>query len=146
MGAMMGRVLTVEVPGVPVAKGRPRVTRTGHAYTPTKTRDYERLVAGLVRHAMGNSAPLDGPLRLDLVAVFPRPRRLMARRHPDGRIAHTVKPDADNLIKSIVDGAEKGGAILNDSRICRLVVEKWHAARGEEPGVWMRLAELGGAL
>ena len=37
---------TVEliIEGEPVGKARPRFTRTGHAYTPDKTRKYEQAV------------------------------------------------------------------------------------------------------
>ena len=39
-------VYEFEVPGKVTGKGRPRVnTSTGITYTPTKTRDYETLVA-----------------------------------------------------------------------------------------------------
>lgn len=32
------------IEGAPVPKGRPRFTRTGHTFTPAKTRQYEALV------------------------------------------------------------------------------------------------------
>ena len=32
----------IEISGQPIGKGRPRFTKTGHAYTPTKTREYEK--------------------------------------------------------------------------------------------------------
>ena len=32
----------IELSGQPVGKGRPRFTKTGHAYTPEKTKEYER--------------------------------------------------------------------------------------------------------
>jgi len=36
--------ITFAIPGKPVPKGRPRVTRSGRVYTPKATRDYESLV------------------------------------------------------------------------------------------------------
>lgn len=33
-----------EVMGQPIGKGRPRFTRSGHTYTPEKTREYERRI------------------------------------------------------------------------------------------------------
>ena len=34
----------IEVSGQPIGKGRPRFTKAGHAYTPTKTREYEKRI------------------------------------------------------------------------------------------------------
>lgn len=44
--------VVVNIPGQPVPKGRPRFTRGGFAYTPDKTRKYEKLVAGLAKAAL----------------------------------------------------------------------------------------------
>ena len=38
---MNGGTVTIVIAGQPVAKGRPRVTRKGFAYTPAATRKYE---------------------------------------------------------------------------------------------------------
>ena len=35
-------MIDLTIPGVPVAKGRPRTTRTGHVFTPAKTRVAEK--------------------------------------------------------------------------------------------------------
>ena len=40
------------IEGAPVPKGRPRFTRTGHTFTPAKTRQYEALVTARAREAM----------------------------------------------------------------------------------------------
>lgn len=44
--------VVVNIPGQPVPKGRPRFTKGGFAYTPDKTRKYEKLVASLAKTAM----------------------------------------------------------------------------------------------
>jgi hypothetical protein len=57
----MSAPITFVVNGAAVAKGRPRMTRKGFAYTPAATRKYEahaRLAAGL---AMADQPPLQGP-------------------------------------------------------------------------------------
>ncbi len=69
---MTGTVQII-VPGPPVAKARPRVTRRG-TYTPAKTRAYEEHVQLVARQAMAGRKPLTGPLRAHVVAVFPVPR------------------------------------------------------------------------
>lgn len=52
------RAVVVNIPGQPVPKGRPRFTRGGFAYTPDKTRKYEKLVAGLAKTAMAGARRL----------------------------------------------------------------------------------------
>lgn len=37
-------MISFTIEGVPVPKGRPRFTRSGHTYTPDTTRKYEALV------------------------------------------------------------------------------------------------------
>ena len=41
----MEKKLTIVIDGVPVPKGRPRFTKAGVAYTPAKTRAYEKQAA-----------------------------------------------------------------------------------------------------
>lgn len=79
-------VFTFTVPGPPVPKQRARRAPNGVWYTPTKTRDYERLVASCALHA--GAKPKTGPVHITL-AIF----------WPDRR-----SRDADNVLKSIQDG------------------------------------------
>ena len=128
--------LTIWVPGLVKPKGRPRVTRTGHAYTPSSTRSYEARVALAAEQAMtraGLHEPLTGPLRLRCVALLPVPaswsnrqrqRALSGQRWPTGR------PDLDNVIK-IVD-ALNGIVFQDDSQIVALQAMKQYA---EKPGL-----------
>ena len=69
------RSYTVTIPGEPVSKGRPRMTKRGHTYTPKRTVDYERMVQTLF-HAGYGSPKLEGPilLRLDLYFGIPKSR------------------------------------------------------------------------
>ena len=66
------------VPLSPVSKGRPRVAVRGgkaHAYTPKKTKTFEASVAMVA--ATHIKERYTGPLRVDILAVLPRPKRLM---------------------------------------------------------------------
>jgi Holliday junction resolvase RusA-like endonuclease len=87
--------------GEPVGKGRPRFTRNGHAYTPRDTRVYEDLVAWCVRAK--HLPRLTGPLRLE--AFF------YCTRHPD----------LDNLVKALLDGCQRGGALINDNQVEEII-------------------------
>lgn len=94
------------VPGVPVVKGRPRFTRSGHAYTPSKTVNYEQLVAICAGQAMQDTPPFTGPLKVDIVAVWPWPKSMsQKKRQMAGSHWKTTRPDRDNLDKIIGDGA-----------------------------------------
>lgn len=117
----------IEIPGVPVPKGRPKFTRTGRAYTPTKTRQYENDIRTLARARMQGLEPMSGPIRLELVAYLPYPlgwpKWKTERVTGHGVfVAHTVKPDFDNLAK-IVD-ALKGIVWLDDSQITDSTIRK----------------------
>ena len=85
--------------------------------------------------------PLEGPLRLDVVAVFPRPSRLVWKRKPMPREPHIVKPDRDNIDKAVMD-ALTGKLWVDDCQVCAGGIEKWIAAGNEEPHVKLILRRV----
>ncbi|MDP6942737.1 MAG: RusA family crossover junction endodeoxyribonuclease, partial [Myxococcota bacterium] len=100
--------LRVTIPGPPVPKGRPRFTvRGGRArtYTDPKTVQYEHRVAWTISAATRSRelAPSGTPVRVDVLAVFPRPKRLQRQKDPAGLVPHTVRPDLDNVVKAVLD-------------------------------------------
>ena len=100
-------VLRLTVPGVPVAKGRPRFAN-GHAYTPERTVDAEVRLGTAMRQEFAE--PLDGPLMLTVEFWFARPKSWSkARRAEVIGNPHTGKPDLDNLVKTVKDA---GNTIL----------------------------------
>ena len=135
--------LRLSVPAVPVAQPRQRhrvITAGGrafaHNYTPK--RDPVNGFKATVRHALQEAytgPPVEGPVVLSAVFLFPRPGRLVWKRRPMPRVEHTGKPDVDNLLKSVKD-ALSGLAWRDDSQVCRLRdVEKFYAAGDEQPRV-----------
>lgn len=93
--------------GEPVAKGRPRFTRQGRAYTPKKTHDYESEVALMAKQAMGNQEPLETPIAVFVHVTFPIPQSYSKKRTEaclNGSERHTKRPDLDNCVKAITDG------------------------------------------
>lgn len=90
----------------PEGKGRPRarVTNGGHAqiYTPTKTRQYEAKIAQIASEYLPPGR-LEGPLRVDILAVIARPGRLCRKKDPDGLLWCPKRPDADNIRKAVLD-------------------------------------------
>ena len=124
--------LTVE--GTPVAKGRPRMTRTGTVYTPEKTRRYERLIAELTRLRMGARLPTENPCIVHVAAMFEIPHSWTVKRKmqtlAEGGF-HTSKPDLDNVAKTALDGiCGERGAILDDKQIVELCAFKSYGGMG----------------
>ncbi len=124
-------VLYFVVPGTPVAKGRPRFSRRGKfvkTYTDEKTMRFEECVAFYTREAMklvDYPFPIDGPVRLEIEAVFLRPKSRKKGSEMDR------KPDLTNVIKGVEDGMENGGVYVNDSRVVELSARKEYGELAE---------------
>ncbi len=134
------------IPGAPIGKGRPRATKMGNhvrLYTPKRTADWERSSALIMKNAW-RSAPLDGVCRVDLVAVFPRPKRLMRKKDPEQRVWHSSKPDIDNVCKSALDSMVMAGIIRDDTQVVLLSAQSVYAAKDEGPCVEVRLSSIDG--
>lgn len=122
--------------GAPRGKERPRLTKAGHVYTPEKTRDYEAALKYAAKEAMGDRAPLDGPLEISLEIVvpiavsWPKKRQSAARR---GTELPTKKPDLDNFMK-VIDACNLV-LWVDDSQIVKASLNKRY---GDKPGLWLR--------
>ena len=127
--------------GKPQGKGRPRFTRTGHAYTPDKTRDYEELVKVAYIAAGGHMIPQGVPVRVEITAVYPTPKSAtstMRGKMASGEILPTVKPDWDNVGKIVCD-ALNGTAWHDDAQVTQATVFKVY---GETPVVTIEIREV----
>ena len=117
----------LEIPGAPIAKGRPRMTKQGHAYTPARTRNYEADIRYQAIQRMKGRAKMEGALHVTVTAYLPVPqswpkwKRELVTDH-GVFIRHTSKPDADNLGK-IIDGLN-GVVWKDDSQISDLWIRK----------------------
>lgn len=102
------------VPGCPVPKERPRFFR-GHAFTPKRTREYEKKVKNIAI-SLGVKK-LTGDLRANIVFFIPDKRRR----------------DGGNMAKAVED-ALNGVAYEDDSQIklcCWEIVEDKQSPRAE---------------
>lgn len=130
------------VSGEPKGKGRPRATVFGkHArvYTPQETAVYENHVAQCYLTCHHNKFPFKGQVRVDVIAVFPYPKSAYWPKNAkhNGELrnewvsAHYLKkPDADNVLKAILDGLSKAGAWKDDSQVYSVSLKKFY---GEVP-------------
>ena len=128
------------IPGTPVGKARPRVTRSGHAYTPQKTKDYEMLVRSCYESQVGSfQFGAKKPLEVLIEAEFPIPKSASKKRAAEMvETYHTNKPDADNLAKGILD-ALNGVAFPDDSAVSALcVVKTW----SNDPCTYVSIREI----
>jgi Holliday junction resolvase RusA-like endonuclease len=88
--------LTLRFEVCPIGKGRPRFAKTGHAYTPKETREYENIIASLARQQYAEP-PVTIPISIGIVFTFATDDK---RRW--GMVKHT-RPDLDNCIKAVTD-------------------------------------------
>ncbi len=126
-------MINFTIPMKPVAKARPRLTRSGHVYTPKKTTDAEKIVALYARKAI--KEPLDGPVWMSVEFTFKMPKSWSKKKK---ELAKTVegtqykcgRPDIDNLFKLIAD-ALNGMAYHDDAQIVMLSALKRYGERDE---------------
>lgn len=128
-----------QVPGQPVAKARPRLSASGHAFTPKKTKQYERLVAGIAKKKWVGE-PMQGALKLQVTCIFRRPKRLLRKKDPSSRLWKITRPDLDNVCKAIADGVEV--IMKDDAQIVWIEASKMYASKGEEPHVLVTLEQV----
>ena len=101
------------VEGTPIGKGRPKFARRGNfvsTYTPTKTRDYETLIAEAARLAMSTAEPLKTPVAAYIYITVPIPQSYSKKRSKaclDGSERPCKKPDCDNIVKAFLDAMNK---------------------------------------
>ena len=135
------KTINFTIPSIPVAQPRQRhrvITSGGKAfatnYTPSKHPVTDFKASCKMSAAMAYCGPpLDCPITMDVVFVFPRPANVR-KKDGTGRLPHTGKPDRDNVMKSLQDALE-GILFRNDSLIYDGRVTKFKAAADEQPHV-----------
>ena len=127
------------VHGEPKGKGRPRFTKSGHAYTPRDTAEYEEYVkAEYLKQCRGERFGDDDELVMFISAYYKIPDRTSKKKLEQmvsGQIRPIKKPDTDNIIKIIADSLN-GLAYKDDSRIVSVVCTKYY---GTIPRVVVRI-------
>lgn len=140
------RPVTFFVPGEPIGKGRPRVsTIGGHArmFTPTKTANYETLIAVAAHQVMQDREMLAGPVLMELRILVPVAASWSKKKTAEalaGIVMPTKKPDADNVLKAICDGIN-GIVFRDDVQVVNVSLSKRFS---QSPGVHVRVTPLEG--
>ncbi len=111
------------------AKQRPRFnTHTGRTYTPNKTINYENWVKICYLEKYKDKELMDKPLRVTIRAFLEIPKSTSKKKKQqmlDNEILPMVKPDTDNIAKSILDSLN-GIAYKDDKQVAELIVYKFY--------------------
>lgn len=132
-----------DVRGIPKGQPRPRATIRGkHAgvYDPGTASTWRHAVI-LEARPLRPSAPIGVPVRVAVEFRMPRPKRLARRADPAGAIWCTAKPDADNLVKAVLDALTDDGWFADDALVVELQVRKVYHRKDGVPGASVEIAE-----
>lgn len=116
-----------------VAKGKPRQRFAGgHVYSPSTA--YEREVGTEFRRQNPGAEPMPKgvPVKVDVIAFFPEPKSATKAQRDSmrsGQILPTRKPDADNILKLVLD-ALNGLAWHDDAQVTSVTCKKLYGAEG----------------
>lgn len=116
----------------PVGKGRPRFTKQGRAYTPSKTVAAENAIKMWL--VQMNPPRLEGPLALHATFFLKRPKSV-----PKKRLYPNVRPDLDNYLKLILDAAN-GLLFEDDAQVVSATLLK---AYGDPERIELALTRMG---
>lgn len=112
----------------------------------------EAILFAARRHPEFPRDPWDGPVRVSIEAFFPRPKAMHAKKYPRDAIRKNTKPDADNLVKAVLDALtpprakrvtteeqravlRKGYLWIDDGQVHLGAVDRWYHAVDAGPGV-----------
>ena len=160
--------LIITVPGEPQSQDRRTRqlrARDGRTFTGTyllpETRKWrEAILAAARRHPDFPREPWHGPVRVSIEAFFERPKYMMAKKFGDGPIRKNTKPDADNLVKAVLDALtpprakrvtteaeravlRKGYTWIDDGQVHLGRVDRYYHATGDAgPGVIITIERI----
>lgn len=124
--------ITISLAGPPRGKQRARFGRLANgrvvAFTPQQTKSYEAMIRLLAQQEMAGRAPFEGPVKLELRAVFDVPSSWSKKKEADaltGQIRPTKKPDIDNIAKAWNDGLN-GVVYKDDAQIVVQSLSKYY--------------------
>ena len=139
-------VALFRVDGSPKAQPRPRAFARKLGNGQTVVRAYEAGTAENWKSRIADGSrpflpvsPLEGPIRVDLDLLLPRPKRLFRKKDPAGELPHDKKPDRDNCEKAVLDAMTELGWWRDDAQVCAGEVRKLYHAKDGRPGARIRV-------
>lgn len=136
--AMKEIIIKIETEAV--GKGRPRFTRYGSTYTPTKTKNFEKLIANEYILQSNNYIFDKVPIKVSVIIEKNIPKSA-AKKHRAELLSqkwNITKPDIDNCLKSILD-ALNGIAYQDDNQVSSISAYKINSTRNF---ITIKIAEL----
>lgn len=132
-------LLDLFVPGRPAPQGSKRHVGRGILVESSKAVAPWRTTVAWHAAQVFHGAPLDGPLRVDLDFVMPRPASTPKRSTPPA----IKRPDVDKLQRALFD-ALSGVVWRDDSQLVDVHARKRLAEVDEQPGALIRVAVSSG--
>lgn len=132
-------MIDFNIPGEPKAKQRARTTKTGHAYTPQQTVNYENWVKACFLEEPRKK--LEGAIKANITAYFSVPKSDKGKKREDklNNVIPCIKrPDLDNIAKIVLD-ALNGLAYDDDKQVTDLKIAKRYSI---QPRVEVILQEV----
>ena len=137
--------MEITIFGEPVPQGRPRFTRSGHAYDPQRSKNYKQLVRFWVTQYLKGKPfkPYENALCVDLTfhmgipTSWTKTKRIQA---VNGQIRPIVRNgDIDNMVKTILDACN-GLLWVDDAIITDLNARKRYT--GDVARVVIKITEV----
>ncbi len=134
-------VYEFEMIGDIVGKARPRMnTKTGRAYTPTNTKLYEYSLRQWFIREYPYFTPIETRVKVTIIAYFGIPKSTSKKKEAEMLqeiISPTKKPDADNIVKIVLDAMNKF-AFKDDTQVTKLEIEKKY---DKTPRIYIKIEE-----
>jgi len=134
-------VYEFEMIGDIVGKARPRMnTKTGRAYTPTNTKLYEYSLRQWFIREYPYFTPIETRVKVRIIAYFGIPKSTSKKKEAEMLqeiISPTKKPDADNIVKIVLDAMNKF-AFKDDTQVTKLEIEKKY---DKTPRIYIKIEE-----
>lgn len=111
--------LTIQT--TPVAKGRPRFTKRGFAYTPPTTKKAEKIIKEKALKFYDN--PTEKAIIVNIDFTFKPSKTRLKLIKGNYNEPMTIKPDIDNIAKQVLD-ALNGIAYKDDNQIVKMNLTK----------------------
>lgn len=134
------------VPGIPAPQGSKNAYANGGRIRLVESsplvKPWRATIAAQCHETGVAGKRYDLPLSVTLRFLLPRPRGHYGKRGllPSAPAYPTTKPDADKLVRSVLDAlATDAGVIADDSRVVRLVASKHYS---DAPGVLITIREV----